>query len=332
MTASIRVGMMVPTEILTAPFERRQQFLERATDAGIDHLAVGDHVSFHLGVGFDGLVQATALLAAQNRLPVTVAVYLLALRQPVVVARSLASIHELAPGRLTLGVGVGGEDRNEIAVCGVDPTTRGRRTDEALAIIRGLARGERIDHDGDHFTLRGAQILPAIRPATPLVIGGRSHAALDRTACWGDGWLGIWVTPERFARSVEHIAETAAAHGRTDEAWRHQMNVWCGLDRDPAVARTRVASVMETLYATPFDRFERYVPAGPPGAVAEHLLGLAASGCREFQLIAPDDEPLRALDHIADTAAQLREHVDDDTHVHRDSRQAEKDEIPATPR
>jgi alkanesulfonate monooxygenase SsuD/methylene tetrahydromethanopterin reductase-like flavin-dependent oxidoreductase (luciferase family) len=306
MTASVEVGMMVPNEILSAPFERRQQFLERAGNAGIDHLAVGDHVSFHAGVGFDGLVQATALLSAQNRLPVTVAVYLLALRHPVVVARSLASIHELAPGRLTLGVGVGGEDRAEIEACGVDPSTRGRRTDEALSIVRRLATGERVDHHGRHFALRDAHILPAIRPATPIVIGGRSPAALDRAARWGDGWLGIWVTPERFARSVEHVAEAASAHGRADVAWRHQLNVWCGLDDDRDVARTRVASVMEVLYATPFHRFERYVPTGRPADVAEHLLGLAASGCRHFHLIAPDVEPLRALDHVADTAARLR--------------------------
>jgi alkanesulfonate monooxygenase SsuD/methylene tetrahydromethanopterin reductase-like flavin-dependent oxidoreductase (luciferase family) len=309
MSSGVRVGMLVPTEIITAPFERRQQFLTRVADAGIDHLAVGDHISFHVGAGFDGLVHATALLAAQHRLPVTVAVYLLALRHPVVVARSLASIHELAPGRLTLGVGIGGEDRSEIELCGVDPVTRGRRTDEAISIIRRLSSGERFDHAGPHFTLRGAQILPRIQPATPIVIGGRSAAAITRTARYGDGWLGIWVTPKRFADSVDQIAEQAAEHGRPGVAWRHQMNVWCGLDHDPASARARVAAVMQGLYATPFERFERYVPAGRPLAVAEHLAVLDEAGCREFQLIAPDDEPLRAADHIAEVVTLLHAHL-----------------------
>src|SRR5262245_13471915 len=77
--------------------------LARIADAGVDHLCVGDHVSFFVGAGSDGLISATALLAAQP-LPIYVALYLLPLRHPVPVARQLATIAELAPGRLTLGV------------------------------------------------------------------------------------------------------------------------------------------------------------------------------------------------------------------------------------
>ena len=62
--------------------------------------------------------------------------YLLPLRHPVLVARQLADIERLAPGRLVLGVGVGGEDRHEVAICGVDPATRGARMDECLAVLR----------------------------------------------------------------------------------------------------------------------------------------------------------------------------------------------------
>src|SRR5262245_33770924 len=101
--------------------------LARVADAGVDHLCVGDHVSFFVGAGSDGLIDATSLLAAQDRLPVYVALYLLPLRHPVPVARQLATIAQRAPGRLTVGVGVGGEDPHEIELCGVDPKTRGRR-------------------------------------------------------------------------------------------------------------------------------------------------------------------------------------------------------------
>ena len=110
-------------------------------EAGVDHLCVGDHVSFFVGAGSDGLITASALLAAQAELPVYVALYLLPLRHPVTVARQLATIAELTPGRLTLGVGIGGEDRHEVEICGVDPKTRGRRTDESLRVLRGLAEG-----------------------------------------------------------------------------------------------------------------------------------------------------------------------------------------------
>src|SRR5471032_3344048 len=120
---------------------RLRATLGQVADAGVDHLCVGDHVSFFVGAGSDGLIRANSLLAVQAELQVYVGAYLLPLRHPVTVARQLATIAELAPGRLTLGVGLGGEDRHEIESCGVDPKTRGRRMDESLHLLRRLADG-----------------------------------------------------------------------------------------------------------------------------------------------------------------------------------------------
>src|SRR5499426_4817929 len=123
--------------MVAGPLARRRELLERARRAGLDHVFVADHVSFHTGFGMDGLVRAASLAALEPELAVHVGVYLLALRHPVPVARQIATLCESAPGRLVLGVGVGGEDRHEVEVCGVDPATRGRRTDEALTVVRG---------------------------------------------------------------------------------------------------------------------------------------------------------------------------------------------------
>ena len=60
---------------------RQRALLARAADAGLDHLFVADHVSFHQGIGMDGLVQATIATSIEPRLPVYVGVYLLALRR-----------------------------------------------------------------------------------------------------------------------------------------------------------------------------------------------------------------------------------------------------------
>jgi alkanesulfonate monooxygenase SsuD/methylene tetrahydromethanopterin reductase-like flavin-dependent oxidoreductase (luciferase family) len=124
---------------------------------------------------------------------VYVGLYLLPLRHPVTVARQLASIAELAPGRLTFGVGIGGEDRHEIEVCGVDPRTRGRRMDECLEILRAFAAGQPVTFTGEFFSFQDALIVPAPSPAIPLVVGGRPDAAVRRAMRLGDGWLGIWV-------------------------------------------------------------------------------------------------------------------------------------------
>src|SRR5215218_10459160 len=137
---SVRVGLF-PAALEFEGGPDRNGLLRRLTDADVDHLCVGDHVSFFVGAGSDGLITATSLLGAQASLPVYVGLYLLPLRHPVLVARQLATIAELAPGRLSLGVGLGGEDRHEIEICGVDPATRGRRMDESLQILRALADG-----------------------------------------------------------------------------------------------------------------------------------------------------------------------------------------------
>jgi len=68
---------------------------------------------------FDGLVQATALAMLHPTLPIYSGSYLLPLRHPVLVARQLADIDRIAPGRLIFGVGVGGEERHEVSICGV---------------------------------------------------------------------------------------------------------------------------------------------------------------------------------------------------------------------
>src|SRR4029079_18394928 len=125
----------------------------------VDHICVNDHVSFHVGAGADGLIDATAMLTRYPDLPCYVGLYLLPLRHPVLVARQLASIAELAPGRLTFGVGIGGEDPHELEICGVDPATRGRRMDETLAIVRALTEGKPVSVDGEFFSIRDAQIL-----------------------------------------------------------------------------------------------------------------------------------------------------------------------------
>ena len=88
------------------------------------------------GTRFDGLVQATALTLLHPTLPIYSGVYPLPLRHPVLVARQLADISRLAPRRLIFGVGVGGENRHEVSICGVDPATRGLRID---GIPHGLA-------------------------------------------------------------------------------------------------------------------------------------------------------------------------------------------------
>ncbi|HEX4658996.1 MAG TPA: LLM class flavin-dependent oxidoreductase [Streptosporangiaceae bacterium] len=282
------------------------RFAARVETTGIDRLCVGDHVTFKGGRGFDGLLNATALAMASDRLTVQTAVYLLPLRHPVPVARQVASLAALAPGRLSFGVGLGGEDPAELRACGVDPATRGRRMDEALTVLRPLLEGAEVTMSGAFFSLDRVRIRPAPAPPVPIVIGGRSEAALRRVARHGDGWLGLWVSPGRYANAVERISQYASDEGRPVTRWQHGMHVWCGFDASAGVARSRLAVVMEEFYQTPFIKFERYCPCGTPEDVAASLQPYVDAGCRSFNLIPLADSAEAAIDGAAAVRAALR--------------------------
>jgi alkanesulfonate monooxygenase SsuD/methylene tetrahydromethanopterin reductase-like flavin-dependent oxidoreductase (luciferase family) len=294
-TASPRVGVFPPSGLLEQGPQTARAFLERVDQAGIDHVCCGDHVSFFTGLGFDGLVQATALTMLHPTLPVYTGVYLLPLRHPVLVARQLADIGRLAPGRLIFGAGVGGEDRHEVEICGVDPATRGLRMNESLAIVRQLLTGKPVSFHGTFFDLDGALIVPAPATPVPVIIGGRSDAAIRRAGRLGDGWLGIWVSPRRFAAAVEMAAQEAAGAGRPDPPSRHAMQVWCGLAASKEEARACLAPAMQDFYQLPFERFERYCPYGTADDVAGFLAPYAAAGCTEFNLIPQSPDPGQAI-------------------------------------
>ena len=290
--------MFPPLDLLERDQESTRAFLADATLAGIDHVCCGDHVSF-AGIGFDGLVQATALAMLHPTMPVYCGLYLLPLRHPVLAARQLADFARLARGRLILGAGIGGEDRHEVAICGVDPASRGARMDECLTIVRELLTGKPVSFHGRFFDFDDAVIGPAPSDPLPIVIGGRSDAAVKRVGRHGDGWLGIWNSPRRFAAAVQMAGEEAARVGRSDPPTRHAMQVWCGLAESKQAARASLAPAMEAFYQLPFERFERYCPYGTADDVAEFLAPYADAGCTEFNLIPQSPDRDHAVGGVA---------------------------------
>jgi alkanesulfonate monooxygenase SsuD/methylene tetrahydromethanopterin reductase-like flavin-dependent oxidoreductase (luciferase family) len=301
----ITVGLRVPHELPGGAGGLRD-FVARAEATGIDRLFTGDHVMFKGGRGFDGLLTATAVAMASRRVVVQTAVYLLPLRHPVPVARQVATLAGLAPGRLVFGVGLGGEDPAESRACGIDPATRGRRIDEALAVLRPLLTGREVTMSGAFFRLDRVRIAPAPEPPVPVVIGGRSDAALHRVARHGDGWLGLWVSPARYADAIGLIGKYAAEAGRAGTRWQHGMHVWCGLGPSADAARPALAAAMEAFYRVPFGKFDRYCPCGTPEEIAASLQPYVAAGCRSFNLIPLADSQQAIIEGADAVRAALR--------------------------
>jgi alkanesulfonate monooxygenase SsuD/methylene tetrahydromethanopterin reductase-like flavin-dependent oxidoreductase (luciferase family) len=280
----IKFGLATPSTLWRSGMQEKQRILQEVHANGIDHLFMADHVSFRNGSGTDGFVEVAALSQLHAHVGVMISIYLLPLRHPLPVARQLATMAKIAPGRMMFGVGVGGDDRHEIEVCGVDPRTRGKRTNESLTIIRRLLAGEKVDFNGEHFDLTQAEIRPLPESAIPIIVGGRSDAALARAGLFGDGWIGVWCSTKRYKQALEIVADTAQAAGRANIQWLHGYQPWVGVAADEATARKVVKAQMESFYKVPFEKFERYTAYGTAAQVAEQLAGYGEVGCRLFNV------------------------------------------------
>lgn len=306
MTEPVRVGISPPWGLFGEPPDRQRALLASIVDAGIDHLFLADHVSFRGGDGTDGIVALAALGGMEPRLDLHLGVLLLALRHPMVAARQIATFAETAPARITIGVGVGGEDRTEFEVCGVDPSTRGRRTDSALEIVRRLLDGEAVTWHDDFFQLDQARIRPTPAPRVPFIVGGRSDAAIERAGRLGDGWLAAWCSARRLAEGVERFEAAAADRPLpAPERWSHGIQLWVGVGASPSDGRRHVADGMERFYKMPFEPFERYTPVGDAEAIASFLAPYVTAGARTFNLAAVGPDRATEVETIGEVRRLL---------------------------
>lgn len=129
-----------------------------------------------------------AMGAVTKRLRFTTFVLKLPIRQPVLVAKSATSVAVITDNRFGFGVGLSPWPEDFVA-CGQDWNSRGKRMDEMIEIIRGLARGGFYEFHGKYYDIPSLKLCPVPSAPMPILIGGHSEAALRRAARLGDGWM-----------------------------------------------------------------------------------------------------------------------------------------------
>jgi alkanesulfonate monooxygenase SsuD/methylene tetrahydromethanopterin reductase-like flavin-dependent oxidoreductase (luciferase family) len=197
---------------------------QAAEAAGWEGLFLWDHLAYVFGwPGADPWVLLSAVAATTSRLKLGVDVTPLPRRRPQVLAHTLVTLDRLSEGRVIFGAGLGGT-MEEFNFFGEPDDIRRRAAmlDEGLALLDGLLRGERVDHQGSYYTAKGVTLapLPIQQPRPPIWIGGESKAALRRAARW-DGWIipganmegQMEKTPEWLA---EHVAEIRLQRASND--------------------------------------------------------------------------------------------------------------------
>lgn len=206
--------------------------LELATaieDIGYDEIAVFDHVVMGYPTDdrpgpryppqmpvLEALVLMAQLAVVTDRIGLATEVLVLPQRQPTLVAKQISTIDLMSQGRVRLGVGVGWQE-SEYDALGEDFTNRGRRMDEAIALLRSYWSDNQIDFDGEFYSSTAMAMEP--KPAQPggpqIWIGGGSKAALRRAGQIGDGWMGSALADdETIIGSLAAIRAEAASAGR----------------------------------------------------------------------------------------------------------------------
>lgn len=167
----------------------------------------------HLPV-YDAPAYLSYLAAKTTRIRLGTFVYLLGIRHPFIGARAFATLDHVSGGRAICGVGVGWL-RTEWEAAGLDPRSRGRRLDEAIAVCRLLWSEPVVEHRGEHVSFEPVAFEPKpVQQPLPVHIGGESEAALRRAARLGDGWLGMEHTPASAAAQVARLRRYAEEAGR----------------------------------------------------------------------------------------------------------------------
>ncbi len=178
---------------------------EAAEEMGYAGVAVSDHValpkaqqSLHptMHIPYDPLlpypepITTTATMAAvtQNLRFMTYA-YVMGMREPFSVAKHAGALSDLSGGRFSLGITPGWQ-REEIALLGLDPKTRGARFVESLEVIDGLWRNDLFTYKGKHYDFVDVGISPRPEKAPHIFIGGHSKLSIERAARY-QGWIGM---------------------------------------------------------------------------------------------------------------------------------------------
>jgi alkanesulfonate monooxygenase SsuD/methylene tetrahydromethanopterin reductase-like flavin-dependent oxidoreductase (luciferase family) len=188
-----------------------------------------------------------------------------------------AALDVASGGRLTLGVGVGGEYPAEFEACGVPVSERGARTDEALEVLTRLWSGERVSYHGrfTRFTDIAIQPPPIQRPRPPIWVSGRSEAAMRRAARHADAWMPYMFTPDMVAESTGKVR---AMSGRPV---RSALLVYFCVHRDSGTARAMAIEALSRQYRQDFSRLlDRYALAGTPDEVITQARRFTDAGVR----------------------------------------------------
>jgi probable F420-dependent oxidoreductase len=290
----VRVGFGLGTQ--TAPDAAAFDVLvDGLEQLGFDSLWLSERIT---GAAFDPVVGLSYVAGRTRRLKFGTSVMVLPGRNPVLVAKELASLDRLSDGRLLPAFGLGVADPGEQQAFGVARAERAAWFDEALPLIRRLWTEDAVDHDGPRFTYRNLTVRPRPAQSPPDVwLGGLAPSELRRVGRLGDGWLPSFCTPDDAAAGRVTIEKAAADAGRAIDP--EHFGALVAYTRRALPERLARAVAARRPGVDPAE----LIPAGLP-ALRATLERFVAHGFSKF-VVVPAEAPASWSDELADLAAEV---------------------------
>ena len=306
-----RIGYLLPTR--EAVMQGRPEtgpllaLAERAERLGYDAVWVGDLLLAR--PRHDPLTLLAAVAARTHKVMVGTAVFLPALRNPVVLAHQLATLDRVSEGRLVLGAGIATDVANiraEFAAAGVPFEGRVGRMMEGLRLARALWTGNPVDWDGRWPVKDGVLGPTPHRPGGPPIwLAGSVRAAFERAAKHFDGWFANEPDLARWTAQWHEVRQIVREIGRDPSQFAAANYVTLALDDDAARAEGRIDAFLESYYGQPAALMRRRQACfgGPPAAAAAWLKGYADAGVTDLIVRFTGDHE-RQLEAVAGLRAQ----------------------------
>lgn len=300
----IRIGFGLGTQTLANDGASFGALVDVLEDLRFDSLWLSERLT---GDAPDPLTALSFAAGRTARLKLGTSVLVLPGRNPVVLAKEMASLDRLSGGRFLPAVGLGAPSTVEHRAFGVAREERAAWFDEALALMRRLWTEDDVHHDGARFAVDGVTLRPRpVQQPIEVWLGGRAPSELRRVGRVGDGWLPSFSTAEDVASGWATITEVAAAHDRTIDPEHLGVLVPYAQDEIPDLMRSFLAQ------RTPDVDPARVVPVGFD-ALHEHLESMIEVGASKFVVMPlsatagwDTDDWTKELTSVADAVFDLQ--------------------------
>ena len=280
----VQFGIAAPQIHSKFPVDRGEidRYVQRAEALNFHSLWVQEQAGLRAAAGaLEGVTLLSYAAALTRRVRLGGAVFLINLRNPIQLAKSLASLDQLSQGRLIVGVGLGAVTRLYQAY-GLSADRRVARFIEALTLLQRLWSEEEVTFEGQFWQVQKANLLPkpVQKPHPPLWFGAGAPPALKRAVKYGSGFIGAGSssTPD-FKLQVE-IVRAALAEARKDPGnFTIAKRVYIAVDRDRQRAAARTRDWFGMYYGRA-EMADRVAVWGAPEECAEHLRQVIDAGAR----------------------------------------------------